>query len=403
MSNVFKGIKTLKDFDWDGKSVFLRLDLNVPIKDGEVLDDGRILASFETLKHILKNKGKVVIGSHLGRPKGKDSSLSLFPVAKRLQDLLDREVIFVESPQSDAPRILLNTVKDDKIILLENLRFHPDEMKNGEGLCEVIASYTDIYINDAFGTCHRRHASMVKLPEMIPQKGVGSLVEKEIQALETVLGSPESPFLVLLGGKKVSDKIDIIENLLGKADTLLVGGAMAYTFLKAEGFSVGDSFVEKSKLTFAKAFLERVKEREKDVFFPLDHIISSSNEMKQTQDKNIPSGFCGVDIGPLTRKLFIEHIKEAKTIFWNGPMGVFEEEGSEKGSLEVAEALTQNPNTVIVGGGDSMAAMKKFGLEKKIKHLSSGGGASLEYLRKRRLVALEALREKIIKTPWSKE
>lgn len=393
-----EGINLLSGIDVKNKKVFLRLDLNVPLDDKTITDTTRIDASIPTIKYLLENKAKLIIGSHLGRPKSShDKQYSLEPVAEKLTELLKVEVTFVDDPASDAPRMLTPNLATDQLILLENLRFSKGEEKNEPELAKKISSYTDIYINDAFGACHRAHSSIVALAEMVPVKGIGFLVEKEIKMLDKILTLTEKPFITILGGAKVSDKIGVIENLLDRVDTFIIGGAMAYTFLKATKSLTGNSKIENEKLTFAKEFINRVKTRDKKILLPIDHIVSDSFENPQnivtTLDENIPDGFWGLDIGPKTQEMYSNEIRRGKVIFWNGPMGVFENKKFEKGTFTVAQALAESAGFTFVGGGDSAAAMNASGYADKVCHISTGGGASLEYLQGDRLPGLEVLRK----------
>ncbi|RME16636.1 MAG: phosphoglycerate kinase [Bdellovibrio sp.] len=391
-------IQCIDRIDIREKQVFLRLDLNVPLKDGVIQDDTRIQASLPTIRYALEQEAKLVLASHLGRPKGPGDlkRLSLEPVAQALGQLLGVEVIFVEQPNSEAPKALLPTLKPNQLILLENLRFDADETANGEGLAQAIAEYTEVYVNDAFGASHRAHASIVGVPALVKQKAMGFLIQKEVRALEKLLYHAESPFVILMGGAKVSDKIELIENLLDKSDALLVGGAMAYTFLKAQGVCVGDSLVEVDKVSYAKQLLERLSLRDEKLYLPKDHVVASHlEERPQVVEGEIPEGLKGFDIGPQTIQEYSEILKNARTIFWNGPMGVFEKETYSKGTFSLAKVIAENQQAFsLVGGGDSAAAAKASGYAEKMSHISTGGGASLEFLEGRPLPGLEALKKK---------
>ncbi len=392
-----KGITSIKELDLKGKNIFLRLDLNAPIDEGKITDTTRIDAAIPTIKYILESKGRLVIGSHLGRPKtAGDKKFSLEPVAKKLNEILNAEVILVDDPESDVPKLLMPQLDDQQIILLENLRFCPTEEKNGPELAKKISSYCQVYINDAFGASHRAHSSIVALPEMMSQKGIGFLMEKEISMLDTLMSMTEKPFVAVLGGAKVSDKIGVIENLLDRVDTFIIGGAMAYTFLAAKKTPVGLSRVETEKLTFAKDFLARCHGRDKKVLLPIDHVIAEKFENPKNISiaDTIPDGFLGLDIGPKSEKLFASEIEKSKVIFWNGPMGVFENKNFSKGTFAVAQALSNVDGFTFVGGGDSAAAIQASGYADKVSHISTGGGASLEYLQGDKLPGLEVLRKK---------
>lgn len=400
-----QGIKSIEDFELKNQRVFIRLDLNVPMKGEpgslEITDDTRIRAAIPTVKYALEKGAKVVLASHLGRPEKDEDreKYTLEPVAERLGELLNCEVILIEEPTSDAPKALLVGLKPNQLLLLENVRFDKGETKNAAELANVIASYTDIYINDAFGASHRAHSTIDALPRLIAKRGVGFLIKKEIEALGGLLAGPEKPFVAIMGGSKVSDKIKVIEKMIESIDTFLVGGAMAYTFLSAKGLSVGKSRVEKDRLTFARELIERIEARGKKVLLPIDHIVADDfltpTKIETIHSESIPEDRVGLDIGPRTRAMFREEILRAKTVFWNGPMGVFEKPEFAKGSFAVAEALAnlaEKGGTSIVGGGDSAAAAEASGFADKMTHISTGGGASLEYLEGARLPGLEALR-----------
>lgn len=398
MQKALEGIVHVKDMDLADKRVFLRLDLNVPLKNSKITDDTRIQASLPTIKHCLDAGAKLIVASHLGRPKGPDKENSLEPVAERLNELLGVDVDLIEDPASDAPKALLTGPRRKQIVLLENLRFDPGEEKNDLALAEAWAEYTDIYINDAFGASHRAHASIVALPSLIKTKGVGFLMYKEIEKLSHLLEGPQAPYIAILGGAKVSDKIGIIENLIDRVDGFVIGGAMAYTFLAAQNIPVGSSRVEKDKVRFAAELIERIEARDKHIYLPVDHVIAekfdSPTQIKTTVDAAIPEGFMGLDIGPKTVANFSKVLKSAKTVLWNGPMGVFEKPEFSKGSFQLAEVLSSFGGECIVGGGDSASAVNASGFGDKMTHISTGGGASLEYLQGDKLPGLEALRPK---------
>jgi phosphoglycerate kinase len=339
------------------------------------------------------------VASHLGRPESPEDrkKYSLEPVADKLGELLNCEVILVDEPDSDAPKGLLRSLKSDQFILLENLRFHADETENGDGLTRSILEYTDIYINDAFGASHRAHASIVGIPDKIKERGLGFLMKKEIEMLDKVIQHPEAPFVTILGGAKVSDKIGVIENLVDRVDVFLVGGAMAYTFLAAQNISVGISRVEKDKVKYAGELIERMKARNKRIVLPVDHLVvkslTDSQNAQVTSTVAIPADMMGVDIGPKTAELFAKELRNAKTVFWNGPMGIFETPAFAKGTFAIAKNLAELEGaTTIVGGGDSAAAIHASGYADKVTHISTGGGASLEFLQGDKLPGVEALR-----------
>lgn len=400
MANGLKGIKTVRDFELEGKVVFLRLDLNVPMEGGKITDENRITASLPTIKYCMEKGAKLVLASHLGRPKTKDDTeFSLEPVAKRLQDLLGAEVILVEEPDSDAPKHLLQSLKKNQIILLENVRFEEGETKDSVEFAQKIANYTDIYINDAFGASHRAHATIHALPSVMKDKGIGFLIEKEITMLDSLLQNPKRPYIAVMGGAKVSDKIAVIERLMDVVDGFIVGGAMAYTFLKAQGLPVGKSLVENDKLKYAKEMIERIEARNKTILLPVDHVatkgITDTAHAHVTNDVAIAEDELGVDIGPKSIKNFSAALREAGTIFWNGPMGVFENPAFAKGTFGVAAAIAESNAVKIVGGGDSAAAAEASGFADKMTHISTGGGASLEYLQGDKLPGLEILRTRV--------
>lgn len=398
MSLGLKGIKTVRDFELDGKTVFLRLDLNVPLEGARITDETRITASLPTINYCLEKGAKLIVASHLGRPKSADDKkYSMEPVAKRLTELLNREVVLMEEPSSEGVKHILYGNMKNQIILLENLRFDEGEVENSNELANQWASYTDIYINDAFGASHRAHASIHAFPEIMPNKrGIGLLIEKEIKMLDSLVDSPKKPYIAVLGGAKISDKIDVIEKLIDVVDGFVIGGAMAYTFLKAQGIPVGKSLVEADKLKYAKDMIGRMEARNKTMLLPVDHIVSTefgnTENKKVTTSAGIDENYMGLDIGPQTIKNFTTALANASTIFWNGPMGVFENKAFCEGTFAVAKALAENKGNKIVGGGDSAAAAEASGYAAKMSHISTGGGASLEYLQGEKLPGLEILR-----------
>jgi phosphoglycerate kinase len=394
-------IADLKDFR--NQRVLVRVDYNVPLDEaGAITDDKRIKATVPTLDYLVKGGAKVILCSHLGRPKGKrDPKQSLRIVAQRLAEILGRPVAFVDDCIGEKVDNTISIMQPGDVVLLENLRFYAQEEKNDPAFAAKLARNADVYVNDAFGTAHRAHASTEGAPQIIKKRGglcaAGFLMEKELKHLGGALSSPARPFVCILGGAKVSDKIAVIENLLTQADAILIGGAMAYTFLKAQGFGVGKSLVENDKLDLAKSLLEKAKE--KQFLLPSDHLQATKPEAgattRITDGPSIEDGWCGVDIGPQTITRYSKEIASAKTIVWNGPMGIFEVPEYSKGTFEVAKAVAANKTAVsIIGGGDSAKAVKKAGVDKQVTFVSTGGGASLEFLEGRELPGVAALSDK---------
>jgi 3-phosphoglycerate kinase len=388
----------ITDITVKGKRVFLRVDFNVPLNDkGEVTDDTRIRASLPTLKHLIKEGARIVCASHLGRPKGqKKPELSLKPVAHRLTQLLEQVVLFTgESTGTDidAAKVRLN---EGDILLLENLRFHPGETANDESFARQLADNIDIYINDAFGSCHRAHASIQKITELVPLSAAGFLLKKEIEFLGMATHNPPENYTVILGGAKVADKIPVITNLLDKAKKILIGGAMAYTFLKARGFDVGNSRVEEDAISTCKDILQKALENNVKLLLPVDHVAAIKIEPEVTvrmvkQGEPIPQEMMGLDIGFDTIQLYCRELQDAELIVWNGPMGVFEIETFSAGTQEIAKTVAASNATSIIGGGDSVSAVNRVGVARQISHISTGGGASLEFLAGKTLPGVESL------------
>lgn len=392
--------KTIRDFDLRGKRVLIRVDFNVPLdKDLNVTDDNRIRASLPTIQYALDHGAKVILMSHLGRPEGKPvSSMSLNPAAKRLSESLGKPVI--QCSDSVGPRVkeeLAQLNGKTQVALLENLRFTPAEEKNDAAFAKQLAENGDIYINDAFGSSHRAHASIEAITKYLPA-GAGLLVEKELKYLGEAMQSPKKPFVAILGGSKVSDKIGVVENLISKVDKIVIGGAMAYTFLKVQGIGIGASRYEKDKLDLAKTILEKAKEKKVEILLPVDHVCVQKVEgdaPTKIEGPAIPEGWLGVDIGPKTVALFSKALESAKTVIWNGPMGIFEMKPFSKGSHEIALTLSKLKDaTTVIGGGDTAACVIGFGLDNKMTHISTGGGASLEYLEGKILPGVAALQDK---------
>ncbi len=389
--------KTIRDINIEGKRVFIRVDFNVPLKDGKVADNTRIVSALPTIKYALERNCILILASHLGRPKGKVvPELSLKPVSMELSKLLGRDVKFLPDCVGGSVEESIKNGKKGDTFLLENLRFHKEEKKNDPEFSKKLASYCEVYINDAFGTSHRAHASMVGITNYVKEKGCGFLVEKELKYLVGTLQNPERPFCAILGGAKVSDKIEVIENLLKKVDKLIIGGAMAYTFLKALGKNVGTSKVEEDKLNLALEILEKAKKENILILLPVDNVFSSKfsedGNVKIVEiDHNPPEGWMALDIGDKTIKLFEKELSKCKTVVWNGPMGVFEMDKFSKGTVSVAKKIATLDAITIVGGGDSVSAVHKAGVADKITHISTGGGASLELLSGKTLPAIEVL------------
>ncbi len=389
---------TLKDIDLKNKTVLVRADFNVPQDENlNITDDTRIRATLPTIKYILQNGAKkLILMSHLGRPDGKVvAKYSLKPVALRLQELLGVPVGFLSDCVGDNIKKGIEAAKG-KVILLENLRFHAEEEANDAGFAKGLGSLAEVFVNDAFGTAHRAHASTEGVAHYL-KSAAGFLLEKEIQYLGNAVQNPQRPFMVILGGAKVSDKIGVIENLLPKSDVILIGGGMAYTFLKAQGKSIGNSKLEKDKLDLAKSILDKAKALKKEIILPIDHLVVDNIDPKAKAEivgENIPEGKIAVDIGPKTITLFKEKLKPAKTVVWNGPLGIFEMDAFGRGTQEIARFLSILGATTIIGGGDTAAAVAKFKLEDKMTHISTGGGASLEFLEGKVLPGIAALSEK---------
>lgn len=378
--------KTVKDIDLKNKRVIMRADFNVPLDDNrEITDDTRIRETLPTIRYILSQDASLVLMSHLGRPKGKvNESMSLKPVAKRLSELLGLEVAMAPDCVGAEVKKAAGALKPGEALLLENLRFHKEEEENDDGFSKELASLADIYVNDAFGTAHRAHASTAGIASFVKNSVSGLLLEKEIHFLGNLLKNPERPFMVVLGGAKISSKINVINNLLDKVDAMLIGGGMMFTFLKSRGLNVGKSLLEPEKEVAAFEIFRKAQNEEKELLEPVDTLvtdrIAEDGKTKVVDVNKIPDDMAGVDIGPRTIKLFKKKLSEAKTIFWNGPMGIFEIEPFAEGTHEIAKAIASMKATTIVGGGDSVAAINKFNLADKITHISTGGGASLEFL-----------------------
>ena len=398
--------KSVDDINVKGLRVLCRCDFNVPLKDGKITDENRLVAALPTIKKLIADGGKVILCSHLGKVKTEEDKLTktLAPVAVRLSELLGQEVKFVADPEVVGPnaRAAVEAMKDGEVILLENTRFRPEETKNGEAFSKDLASICDVFVNDAFGTAHRAHCSNVGVAQLVDTAVVGYLMQKEIDFLGNAVENPVRPFVAILGGAKVADKLNVISNLLEKCDTLIIGGGMAYTFLKAQGAEVGTSLVDDTKLDYCKEMLEKAEKLGKKLLLPVDTTIAAAFPnpidaeiaVEVVDSKAIPADMMGLDIGPKTAELYADAVKSAKTVVWNGPMGVFENPILAKGTIAVAKALAETDAITIIGGGDSAAAVNTLGFGDKMTHISTGGGASLEFLEGKELPGVMAADDK---------
>lgn len=391
-------MRRLEDIFFSGKKVFLRVDFNVPLTDrGEIRDDTRIRASLPTIQYLLSAKAKLVIASHLGRPKGKaDPKLSLRPAARRLSELIGRDVVLAPAVVGEEVERLKNGLGEGQALLLENVRFEAAETANDAEFARKLAQGIDVYINDAFGSCHRAHSSVVAITQFVKEKAAGYLLQKEVEYLSRAFYAPEKPYVAILGGAKVSDKIPVIQNLIGKADHILIGGAMAYTFFKAQGYGVGKSLVEEDKKALALEIMDKAKIGKVDFLLPSDHLLATAVDKDAATEVvssfPFPADRMAVDIGPKTADIYAAVIAKARMVVWNGPLGVFEIDKFARGTMRIASAVAEAKATTIVGGGDSIAALEKAGVSSKITHISTGGGASLEYLAFGTLPGIEALK-----------
>ncbi len=394
--------KNIDNIDVKGKKVLVRCDFNVPVQNGEITDDNRIRAALPTIKKLMEKGGRVILCSHMGKPKGEvKKELSLYPVAQRLTQLLGKEVVFAPDDNvvgENAKRAVSN-MNDGDVVLLENTRFRPEETKNEDNFSKELASLADIFVNDAFGSSHRAHCSTVGVTKFVKESAVGYLMEKEIEYLGNAVNNPVRPFAAILGGAKVADKINVINNLLDKVDILIIGGGMAYTFLKAQGYNVGNSILDAERVPYASDMIKKAAEKGVKLLLPVDTVIvqefKNDTPFKTVDADKIPDGWEGVDIGEKTRELFASALKDAKTVVWNGPMGVFEFSNFAAGTVAVAKALSQlNDAITIIGGGDSAAAVNQLGFGDKMSHISTGGGASLEFLEGKELPGVAAVNDR---------
>ena len=397
--------KSVDDINVKGKKVLVRCDFNVPLKDGKITDENRLVAALPTIKKLIADGGKVVLCSHLGKPKGEPKpELSLAPVAVRLSELLGQEVKFAADPEVVGPnaKAAVEAMKDGEVVLLENTRYRAEETKNGEAFSKDLASLCDVFVNDAFGTAHRAHCSNVGVTEYVDTAVVGYLMQKEIDFLGNAVENPVRPFVAILGGAKVADKLNVISNLLEKCDTLIIGGGMAYTFLKAQGKEIGKSLVDDSKIDYCNEMMAKAEKLGKKLLLPVDAVVSADFpnpidapiEVENVSVDNIPVEKEAMDIGKETAALYADAVKTAKTVVWNGPMGVFENPTLAAGTIAVAKALADTDATTIIGGGDSAAAVNQLGFGDKMSHISTGGGASLEFLEGKELPGVAAANDK---------
>ena len=397
--------KSVDDINVKGKRVLVRCDFNVPLKEGKITDENRLVAALPTIKKLIADGGKVILCSHLGKPKGEPKpELSLAPVAVRLPELLGQEVKFAADPEVVGPnaKAAVEAMKDGEVVLLENTRYRAEETKNGEAFSKDLASLCDVYVDDAFGTAHRAHCSNVGVTQYVDTAVVGYLMQKEIDFLGNAVDNPVRPFVAILGGAKVADKLNVISNLLEKCDTLIIGGGMAFTFLKAQGKEIGKSLVDDTKLDYCREMVEKAAKLGKKLLLPVDAAVAASFpdpidapiEVQNVSVDAIPADTMGLDIGPETAKLYADTVKSAKTVVWNGPMGVFENPTLAQGTIAVAKALADTEATTIIGGGDSAAAVNQLGFGDKMTHISTGGGASLEFLEGKELPGVAAANDK---------
>ncbi|NFK79741.1 phosphoglycerate kinase [Clostridium botulinum] len=393
--------KSIEDINVKGKKVLVRCDFNVPLNEGKITDENRLVGALPTIKYLMEKGAKIILCSHMGKPKGEPKKeLSLLPVAKRLSEMLNKEVIFADDDNvvGENAKKAVEDMKDGDVVLLQNTRYRKEETKNEEVFSKELASLADVFVNDAFGTAHRAHCSTVGVTNYLKEAACGYLIQKELKFLGNAVEKPERPFVAILGGAKVSDKINVINNLLDKVDTLIIGGGMGYTFLKAQGYTIGNSLVEEDKVEYSKEMIDKAKEKGVNLLLPIDNVVADKFDKDAspviTEDQNIGEGYMGLDIGPKTAKIYSDAIKSAKTVVWNGPMGVFEFKSFANGTIEVAKAMADSDAVTIIGGGDSAAAVNILGFGDKMTHISTGGGASLEFLEGKELPGIAALNDK---------
>jgi len=397
--------RTVEDLQVSGRRVLVRCDFNVPMKDGVITDDNRIVGALPTIKYLMQHGAKVILCSHFGKPKnGPEEKFSLAPVAKALSKYLDKEVVFADDNEVVGPkaRAAVAAMKDGDVVMLQNTRFRPEETKNGEAFSKDLASLADAYVDDAFGSAHRAHCSTAGVTDFIKDTAVGYLMKKEIEYLGNAVENPVRPFVAILGGAKVADKLSVIDNLLNKVDTLIIGGGMAYTFLAAKGYGVGTSLLDTEKVDYCRDMMKKAQQKGVNLQLPVDVVtaaafpdpIDAKIDIAVVDADKVPADRMGLDIGPKTRELFAKAVQSAKTVVWNGPMGVFENPILAEGTIAVAKALADTDATTIIGGGDSAAAVKQLGFGDKMSHISTGGGASLEYLEGKVLPGIACISDK---------
>jgi len=392
--------KTIEDIEVRGKKVLVRCDFNVPLKNGVITDENRLTGALPTIKYLIENGAKLILTSHLGKAKGPEKKYTLQPVATRLSEMLGKEVVFAadDTVVGENAKAAVAAMKDGDVVLLENTRFRPEEEKNVDAFSKELASLADVFVNDAFGSAHRAHCSTEGVTKFLDTAVGGYLIQKELKFLGEAVDNPERPFVAILGGAKVSDKINVINSLLDKVDTLIIGGGMAYTFLKGQGYTVGTSLLEADRVDYSKEMMKKAEEKGVRLLLPVDNIVADKFSAEAapvvTEDQNIPDGYMGLDIGPKTAALYADAIKDAKTVVWNGPMGVFEFENFAKGTIAVAKAMADADAVTVIGGGDSAAAVNILGFGDRMTHISTGGGASLEFLEGKELPGIAALNDK---------